>query len=586
MYHSYGSCTQFEIEGFRQFKKRAVVPIWQINLFIGPNGSGKSTLLRLIRLFNEAVHSGEIEHIPTDLLHKHDLVTKSEAPFQVSLYIQRRSGIGFHHLTYEIQPNYSWKLIARKGGIITPKDKEKLLFSALSLGDVLPANSIRPSMIRITLGFNMYNDLDSSLEEARIRYISRMFDNEGESMERYVALFEAFLQFCNEQDFFERGDPFGLGVYPENQPAPRTSFINAASPNNGIWSPRWKEIQSWLEQQDETPLTMFSNEAFDGPFKPLHDLLVGCYAWAVQQPHLSEEASLIESHLSLTAERRVEFVFRFAQDLDTLRGLVDTHLLLHNPPLLLDPTMGSGSKPKDYLVMRPGDLGQLTSKVISIHQSGTLSRFLLRWLEDHPDNIMETHEEDSLKWSWTSSALKMEVNFAFDFLGGAFEISVFDAGQTRPLPDLSHGEQRALFIEMLLESDLPYFLHEPENGMHPAMQEEMGRILIESHLNLDDDAPDVFARARKIGPPLFFETHSDHMLIGVQRAMGKADEMPGASEDIIPFAQIIEVVENDDGETTVDVVPISSNGETRKILDAGFFSRSAPTLKFLRDRSN
>jgi hypothetical protein len=248
--------------------------------------------------------------------------------------------------------------------------------------------------------------------------------------------------------------------------------------------------------------------------------------------------------------------------------------------------MGSDSKPKDYLVMRPGDLGQMTSKVISIHQSGTLSRFLLRWLEDHPDNIMETHEGDSIKWSWKSSALKMDVNFAFDFLDGEFEITVFDAGQTRPLPNLSHGEQRALFIEMLLDSDLPYFLHEPENGMHPAMQEEMGRILIGSHLNLDEDVPDFFSSARKIGPPLFFETHSDHMLIGIQRAMRKADEMPGAAEDIIPFAQIIEVIENAEGETTVDVVPISSNGETRKILDAGFFSRSAPTLKFLRDRSN
>ena len=216
-------------------------------------------------------------------------------------------------------------------------------------------------------------------------------------------------------------------------------------------------------------------------------------------------------------------------------------------------------------MLKPEDLGRLTSKHASLHQPSVLNQILIKWLSEEKTGFMERHEGSSVERTWKSTLLERNVKIRFDFHSGEFEMSVEDADGLRPLAELSSGEQRGCFLELLIQANVLFFLEEPENSLHPAVQEQLGRIMVKARFAPIEiqgfEGEPVRAVSYRTAPPVFIESHSDHFLIGMQRAVSELYAELDRGGDASGI-QIVEFQDVGNEHSKVECMSMSALGET------------------------
>lgn len=103
-------------------------------------------------------------------------------------------------------------------------------------------------------------------------------------------------------------------------------------------------------------------------------------------------------------------------------------------------------------------------------------------------------------------------------------------------------------------------IEQPEIHLHPALQAELGDVVIESALG---DADNGF----------LIETHSEHLLLRIMRRMRQtaADELPDGIPPVRPDDVMVLFVEPDGSEGLVREMPLNERGELVKAWPGGFF---------------
>lgn len=110
-------------------------------------------------------------------------------------------------------------------------------------------------------------------------------------------------------------------------------------------------------------------------------------------------------------------------------------------------------------------------------------------------------------------------------------------------------------------------IEQPEIHLHPALQAELGDVVIESALG-------------EAGNDFLIETHSEHLLLRIMRRM-RQTAIGGLPEDVPPVRPddiIVLFVEPDGGRSLVREMPLNERGELVKAWPGGFFEEGMREL--------
>jgi hypothetical protein len=103
-------------------------------------------------------------------------------------------------------------------------------------------------------------------------------------------------------------------------------------------------------------------------------------------------------------------------------------------------------------------------------------------------------------------------------------------------------------------------VEQPEIHLHPALQSELGDVVLESALG-------------GAGNSFLIETHSEHLLLRIMRRMREtaADNLPEGVSPVRPEDVIVLFVEADGPQSIVREMPLNERGELVKAWPGGFF---------------
>lgn len=593
MIPSVGQCDRFEIQGIRQFREKVEVQFDQINILIGTNGSGKSTFLRLLRLFHDVVLLKELDHIPTDLLHRHDLVTEPEGPIHVGFDVSLKAGWLRYQLKYEVEPNFSWRLKSMKahwvvGGEVIP------FLSVLDYQPEIPVNAIRPQLIWHSISRKLKEPLVHGSDQVGIDFIRLQSEDDSKVfMPDGVNFLEALLATMESQQAIIKNPVPTYDDFIDPQPRRWYDVVTGMAHENTAWiiNEEWKA--SYFDDSERYYLKeVFSEEQVPENDLPLFWLCVATFHECSTNEHRHGVAEFIQNYLGHSNPRvRNAFLRSVLTMLQSVHETIGRVLLIERTPHLFVWSRQDAKSVGELLVLKPQDLGRLTGKHASLHQKNVLNQILIKWLSTTAPGFLERHSEHTIEREWKSEMLDRKMTVRFDFLSGDFEMLVEDKDGNRPLSELSSGEQRGCFLELLLNASVQFFLEEPENSLHPAVQEELGKLLINTRfMNIAIEIPGGGSMDRVVyitRPPLFIETHSDHLLVGMQRAIAELNNGAITTHGSkMGGVQILEFQQYGKEHARVESITMSTEGESSKILSAEFYSRTSPTIKFLRGLSN